>query len=88
MSSRNVRLTLEGRTAATVIHRALTQAKTEEELRAILATEPAFTVDYADFIDEKSFAHAQSSSSDLRAIIAGWINGVRLIDNMPMGIRA
>ena len=88
MSSRNVRLTLEGRTAATVIHRALTQAKTEEELREILATEPAFTVDYADFIDEKSFAHAQSSSSDLRAIIAGWINGVRLIDNMPMGIRA
>jgi pantoate--beta-alanine ligase len=88
MSSRNVRLTPEGRTAATVIHRALTQAKTEEELRAILATEPAFTVDYADFIDEKSFAHAQSSSSDLRAIIAGWINGVRLIDNMPMGIRA
>ena len=88
MSSRNVRLTLEGRTAATLIHRALTQAKTEEELRAILATEPAFTVDYADFIDEKSFAHAQSSSSDLRAIIAGWINGVRLIDNMPMGIRA
>jgi len=88
MSSRNIRLTPEGRNAATVIHRALTQAKTEEELRAILATEPAFTVDYADFIDEKSFAHAQSSSSDLRAIIAGWINGVRLIDNMPMGIRA
>ena len=88
MSSRNVRLTLEGRTAATVIHRALTQAKTEEELREILATEPAFTVDYADFIDEKSFAHAQSSSRDLRAIVAGWINGVRLIDNMPMGIRA
>ena len=88
MSSRNVRLTLEGRTAATVIHRALTQAKTEEELRAILATEPAFTVDYADFIDEQSFTHAQSSSGDLRAIVAGWINGVRLIDNMPMGIRA
>ena len=88
MSSRNIRLTPEGRNAATVIHRALTQAKTEEELRAILATEPAFTVDYADFIDEKSFAHAQSSPSDLRAIIAGWINGVRLIDNMPMGIRA
>ena len=88
MSSRNVRLTPEGRTAGTVIYRALTQAKTEEELRAILATEPAFTVDYADFIDEQSFTHAQSSSSDLRAIVAGWINGVRLIDNMPMGIRA
>jgi len=88
MSSRNIRLTPEGRNAATVIHRALTQAKTEEELRAILETEPAFTVDYADFINEQSFTHAQSSSGDLRAIVAGWINGVRLIDNMPMGIRA
>jgi pantoate--beta-alanine ligase len=88
LSSRNVRLTPEGRAAAGVIHRALTQAKNEEELRAILATEPALTIDYADFIDEKTFAHAQSDTQQVRAIIAGWINGVRLIDNMPMGNRA
>jgi pantoate--beta-alanine ligase len=88
LSSRNVRLTPEGRTAATVIHRALTQARNEEELRALLATESAFTIDYADFIDEKTFTHAQPTSRDVRAIVAGWINGVRLIDNMSMGNRA
>ena len=88
LSSRNVRLAPEGRTAAAVIYRALVQAKNEEELRAILATESALTIDYADFIDEKTFAHAQSDTQQVRAIIAGWINGVRLIDNMAMGNRA
>ena len=88
LSSRNIRLTPEGRRAASVIFRGLTQAKTEVELRAVLETEPAFTLDYADFIDEKTFAHAQSTTDDVRAVVAGWINGVRLIDNMPMGHRA
>lgn len=88
LSSRNIRLTPENRTAATVIYRALSQASNEEELRAELASEPAFTLDYADFIDEETFAHAQSGTDHVRAIVAGWINGVRLIDNMPMGNRA
>jgi pantoate--beta-alanine ligase len=88
MSSRNIRLTPEARVAAQVIYRALSQSKTEIELREILATEPALTLDYADFIDENTFARAQSDTRDVRAIVAGWINGVRLIDNVPMGIRA
>ena len=87
MSSRNVRLTPEDRTAAQVIYRALSESTSEAQLRAILASEPALTVDYADFIDEKTFAHAQSETENVRALVAGWINGVRLIDNMPMGIR-
>jgi len=88
MSSRNVRLTPEDRTAAQIIYRALSESTSEAQLRAILASEPALTVDYADFIDEKTFAHAQSDTEKVRALVAGWINGVRLIDNMPMGIRA
>jgi pantoate--beta-alanine ligase len=88
LSSRNVRLSPEGRKAAQIIYKALTESKTEAQLRTILASEPAFTLDYADFIDEKTFAHAQSTTQDLRAIVAGWINGVRLIDNMQMGSRA
>jgi pantoate--beta-alanine ligase len=88
LSSRNIRLTPEGRLVAAVIHKALSQSTSEEELRALLATESAFTVDYADFIDEKTFTHAQPTSGDVRAIVAGWINGVRLIDNMSMGNRA
>ena len=88
LSSRNMRLTEEGRSAAHVIYRALTQANSESELREILASESAFILDYADFIDEKTFAHAQSDTQDIRAIVAGWINGVRLIDNVSMGNRA
>jgi pantoate--beta-alanine ligase len=88
LSSRNMRLSEEGRSAAQVIYRALTQANSESELREILASESAFTLDYADFIDEMTFAHAHSDTREVRAIVAGWINGVRLIDNMPMGNRA
>ena len=88
LSSRNSRLNSEDRVAATVIYRALVQATTVEDLRATLASEAAFNIDYADFIDEKTFAHAQTGSESVRAIVAGWINGVRLIDNMPMGNRA
>jgi pantoate--beta-alanine ligase len=53
-----------------------------------LASENALKVDYADFIDEQTFTHAQSDTTNVLAIIAGWINGVRLIDNMAMGNRA
>jgi pantoate--beta-alanine ligase len=88
LSSRNMRLSEEGRSAAQVIYRALTQANSESELREILASESAFTLDYADFIDEMTFAHAHSDTREVRAIVAGWINGVRLIDHMPMGNRA
>ena len=88
LSSRNIRLTADGRVAASVMHRALTQSTTEDELRAILESETAFTLDYADFIDEMTFNHAQLDTEHVRAIVAGWINGVRLIDNMPMGNRA
>jgi pantoate--beta-alanine ligase len=54
----------------------------------MLATEPLFQLDYADFIDEVDFTHAHSGTQNARAIVAGWINGVRLIDNMRMELRA
>lgn len=81
MSSRNVRLSVEGRAAAPVIFQALSTAKSEEELRAILTSEPRFTLDYGDYIDSKTFG--RSAQPD-RAIVAGWIDGVRLIDNAPV----
>ena len=88
LSSRNIRLTPEGRQASKIIYQALSRSNSEAELREILASEPALSLDYADFIDEKTFAHAQSDTEKVRAIVAGWINGVRLIDNMSMGNRA
>ena len=81
MSSRNIRLTPEGRGAATVIYRALQQSHSLSELREILTSEPLFTLDYADYIDSKTFT--PRSDGD-RAIVAGWIDGVRLIDNAPV----
>ncbi|NCV80049.1 MAG: pantoate--beta-alanine ligase, partial [Actinobacteria bacterium] len=49
-----------------------------------LATEPGFDLDYATIIDERDFSPANDSTENRRAIIAGWVEGVRLIDNMPM----
>ena len=84
MSSRNVRLTAEGRAAAPIIYRALSTAKSEAELRQILSTEKLLELDYATFIDEETLLPADQRSERVRAIVAGWINGVRLLDNMQM----
>ncbi len=84
MSSRNVRLDKEGRIASQVISRALRESHSENELREILASESLLTVDYADYIDEQTFLPPTESTLFTRAIVAGWINGVRLLDNMAV----
>jgi pantoate--beta-alanine ligase len=91
LSSRNVRLSESGRNAALVIHRALAAAKlapttqiAQEILDTTLSTEPAFEKDYATIIDEHDFSLATEKTQNRRAIIAGWVDGVRLLDNMPM----
>ena len=78
LSSRNVRLTETDRAAATIIFKALQEPS---RMKEILATEPAFKLDYAEIIDEKTFQLASATTQNKRAIIAGWINGVRLLDN-------
>ncbi len=92
LSSRNIRLSEQGRVSANVIHRALAGAHlapsvviAQEIINSTLATEPAFKLDYAAIIDEHSFELANDQTRHKRAIIAGWIDGVRLIDNMKMG---
>ena len=35
--------------------------------------------------NRRSLEDAKAESKNKRLIVAGWINGVRLIDNMPMG---
>jgi pantoate--beta-alanine ligase len=84
MSSRNVRLNEEGRIAARVISKALRESNSEDELRKMLASEPLFTLDYADYIDEETFQQPTDRTQSKRAIVAGWINGIRLLDNMPV----
>lgn len=91
MSSRNVRLDAEGRRAATVISKSLQMATAIADVESAritliqsLAQEPLLTVDYAEIIEEATFLSATSSKTSNRAIVAGWINGVRLLDNMLM----
>ena len=92
LSSRNVRLGDEGRAAALVISRALREAKLSQNPEAtmleVLKSEPAFTLDYAVVIDEESFELATPTTPKRRALIAGWVNGVRLLDNMAMSVSA
>ena len=78
LSSRNIRLTESDRAAALIVSKAL---KEPARMQEILATEPAFKLDYAEIIDEKTFQIASATTQNKRAIIAGWVNGVRLLDN-------
>jgi len=93
LSSRNVRLTEQGRVSANVIHRALAAARlaptiaiAQEVMDTTLSTEAGFKKDYATIIDENTFEIATDVVRNKRGIIAGWIDGVRLIDNMKMGV--
>jgi pantoate--beta-alanine ligase len=83
LSSRNQRLSSAGRQSALVINRALL-APSLEAMREVLVQEPGFTLDYLEIIDEDTFEPATERSRNRRAIIAGWVEGVRLIDNMAM----
>jgi len=92
LSSRNVRLGDQGRKSALVISRALRAARAsldpKKTMLEVLASEPGFTLDYAVLIDEESFEEASTSTPNSRALIAGWVNGVRLLDNMQMSVVA
>ena len=73
MSSRNVRLSPEQRTASTVLHRALLTGRSAADpvaaMEAVVATEPLAELDYA-------------AVRDGRLLIAARFGSVRLIDNL------
>lgn len=78
MSSRNVRLSPEDRQKALIIYKALQAGR--DHLREVLDSEPAWRTDYATVINPENFKEELAPKQ--RAIVAGWIGGVRLIDNM------
>lgn len=78
LSSRNVRLSAEDRQKALIIYKALNAGR--ENLRAVLDSEPAWKTDYATVINPDNFKEEEATKQ--RAIVAGWIGGIRLIDNM------
>ena len=95
MSSRNVRLDDTAREQAQVLYRALNAAALSLDLdtartalQSVAVSQEGFALDYAEIIDEKDFSKAVDATVNKRAIIAGWLNGVRLIDNMEMKLGA
>jgi pantoate--beta-alanine ligase len=78
MSSRNVRLSPEARQKALVLYKALKAGR--ENLREVLDSEPAWKTEYATVINPANFKEEKAPNQ--RAIVAGWIGGIRLIDNM------
>ena len=84
LSSRNSRLSVEEKKVAQVIYQALTQNNIEDA-RVLMKKVDGFSLDYLEEIDEHSFTLATPDTKNKRLIIAGWVNQVRLIDNMAMG---
>ena len=84
LSSRNSRLSGEDKKVAQVIYQALTQNNIDDA-RKLLEKVDGFSLDYLEAIDEQSFTQATPDTKNKRLIIAGWVNQVRLIDNMAMG---
>ncbi len=92
LSSRNRRLSPQGRERATALSRALARAASvpapasvvRATLRATLE-EAGVTVAYADVVDPaRVVASSDDESGERRALVAGIIDGVRLIDNGPV----
>jgi pantoate--beta-alanine ligase len=96
MSSANARLSIEERVAAACLFNALTAARkaydggerSAEVLRArmqeVMAAEPMARIDYLSVADAHSLAELQRVSGPALALVAGWIGGTRLADNMPL----
>lgn len=95
MSSRNLRLGAKARAAAPVIRDALTMAARRIETggdvagalegarRALIAAGLA-EIDYLDLRADPDLAPLASADRPARLFVAAWLDGVRLIDNLPV----
>lgn len=95
MSSRNVRLTLEGRAIAGVLYSAITTAA--EDIRAGQSDRMAIReaaeklraagferVEYIELRDAETLMPSDDPRKPRRMLAAAWLDGVRLIDNIPV----
>jgi pantoate--beta-alanine ligase len=95
LSSRNTYLNPEERRAATVLHRALDEARREMNagtrdalqlqttIRKALSNEPLARVDYVEIVDAESFESvARIGARPIYVLLAAFIGKTRLIDNL------
>jgi pantoate--beta-alanine ligase len=81
MSSRNVRLSAEGRVRAAVLHRALAGAADPAAAARELERQ-GLRVEYVEDLEVPGEGNAPAAR---RRLAAAWLEGVRLIDNVAIG---
>jgi pantoate--beta-alanine ligase len=95
LSSRNTYLNPEERRAATILYRALDEARREMNagirdalklqttIRRVLSNEPLARVDYLEIVDAESFESvARIGARPIYVLLAAFIGKTRLIDNL------
>ena len=93
MSSRNARLSASGRKRAESIHRGLDEIVRESGGAAVVDAvrsqweREGMEVEYVAVVDARELTEPWTGQRPGRAIAAVWIEGVRLIDNMPLAPR-
>lgn len=94
LSSRNVQLSPEGRDVALGFSRALRSVATEargasvqrDTLRAVLE-EAGVDVAYAEVVNPSTLVPSRDDETgERRALLAGYVEGVRLVDNGPVDV--
>ncbi|PHS19383.1 MAG: pantoate--beta-alanine ligase [Blastopirellula sp.] len=97
MSSRNLRLNSTARDIAPVIKKVLSEAATDIErgqsvrlavgsARNGLIEAGLDSIDYLELRRASDLAPLETSCESGRLLVAAWLQGVRLIDNVPVGI--
>ena len=94
LSSRNLRLSDEGRAVGTKIYEALNycrtykNAKSSQQMieRAMSILKEEFEVEYFEIVDEKTFQRVDNldNCASPRAFVAAHLEGIRLIDNLSL----
>lgn len=93
LSSRNVYLSRDARSAATVLYRGLAALRAAIEagerdvarllavVRTVIAGEPAIALDYVEIVDVENFEPVVNLRGSCFAVLAAKLAGTRLIDN-------
>lgn len=94
MSSRNVYLNAEDRSAASILHRALRagqkslqngardSASLQSAMQNVLGSEPRAKVDYVEVVDAETFQPIASISRNAYVLLAARFGNTRLLDNL------
>lgn len=93
LSSRNLRLTIEQRGKAPALYAALSQSRKEIDFKEIpeikteaigYLTDRGFRVDYFEIADEKTLLPVKNAKQSTVALVAAYLDDIRLIDNLPL----